>query len=254
MRVNFSALSSMSVWGKLARWPLRLLPKGTVMRVLQGRLKGKKWIAGSSNHGCWLGSYEFGKQVIFGRVLRPGQVVFDIGAHVGFYTLLASQQVGPEGTVVAFEPVPGNLAFLKRHLELNNVNNVLIFDCAVADTEGLAGFVLGCDSHMGHLGDSGGLAVRIVTLDGLIAAGQVPVPNVLKLDIEGAELAALRGASQLLNIYHPVVFLATHGRKVHDDCVSLLAALGYRLQAIDTESLEDASEILAQQPIDSRCS
>lgn len=65
-----------------------------VVPVLQGSLRGRKWIVGSSNHGCWLGSYEWKKQRLFTRTVSSGDVVFDIGAHVGFYTLLASVLVG----------------------------------------------------------------------------------------------------------------------------------------------------------------
>jgi hypothetical protein len=118
--MDFSGIPYKSSWGKLLRFPLRFLPKNLVVPVLQGPLRGKKWVVGSSNHGCWLGSYEFDKQKQFTESLARGQIVYDVGAHVGFYTLLASSLVGQEGQVIAFEPYPRNLEFLHRHVQLNH--------------------------------------------------------------------------------------------------------------------------------------
>lgn len=67
---------------------------------------------GSSSHGCWIGSYEYHKRRLFEQAVTPGSAVFDIGAHVGFYTLLASVLVGDQGRVVAFEPNAGNVRLL----------------------------------------------------------------------------------------------------------------------------------------------
>ena len=121
MKINWSRISSKSLLGKIIRFPLGLLPANTQMPIMQGRLKGKKWIVGSSVHGCWLGSYEFDKQLLFERTITQGSIVFDLGGNVGFYTLLASELVGPDGKVFVFEPVPRNLYYLKEHLRLNHV-------------------------------------------------------------------------------------------------------------------------------------
>jgi hypothetical protein len=108
---NFSGITARSVVGKVLRLPLRLIPKNKVMRIRQGKMKGMRWVAGSHTHGCWLGSYEFDKQVFMAERLRPGGVFLDIGAHVGFYTLLGSRLVGDEGKVISFEPCPRNIAY-----------------------------------------------------------------------------------------------------------------------------------------------
>ena len=88
--MSFSAISSNSLLGAALRYPLRWIPDDLVVPVLQGPLRGKKWIVGSSSHGCWLGGYEYEKQRRFAQAINPGGVVYDIGAHVGFYMLLAS--------------------------------------------------------------------------------------------------------------------------------------------------------------------
>jgi FkbM family methyltransferase len=138
------------------------------VRILQGPLRGKKWIVGSSNHGCWLGSYEYEKRRLFERALREGFTVFDVGAHVGFYTLLASVLVGAKGKVFAFEPLPRNLHYLKEHLRRNRVENVSVVEAAVSDRSGFAAFEEGLYDSGGHLAAAGRLRVPTVTLDELV--------------------------------------------------------------------------------------
>jgi FkbM family methyltransferase len=202
---------------------------------------------GSSNHGCWLGSYEYPKQKAFSVAIKRGDVVYDLGANVGFYSLLASVLVGPEGQVFSFEPVPSNLTFLWRHLELNGVRNCSVMEVAVSCSDGTAKFDVGPNSSIGHLtGDSqNALSVRTIALDSLIASGQVPPPNVIKCDIEGGEYDALRGASEILSKHSPMIFLATHGPEVHERCCRLLTNLHYQLTPLDDLPLSLTCEVLA---------
>ncbi|MHB9011046.1 MAG: hypothetical protein ACYC49_02335 [Ignavibacteriaceae bacterium] len=92
--MNISKISYKSIIGRLIRLPLKLIPAKTVLPIMQGPLKGKKWIKGSSINGCWLGSYENDKQILFREYIKEGMVVYDIGANAGFYTLLSSLLVG----------------------------------------------------------------------------------------------------------------------------------------------------------------
>src|ERR1700722_9598796 len=112
---NLSGISKESLIGRLLRVPLRLIPRSTVLPIMQGALQGKKWRVGSGAHGCWLGSYEFHKQKALQDEIKAGYVVYDIGANVGFYALLASVLVGETGFVYAFEPFPGNLRELRAN-------------------------------------------------------------------------------------------------------------------------------------------
>jgi hypothetical protein len=131
--INFSGLSERSLFGRILRSPLALLPRGLTVPIVQGPLRGWWWKVGSGIHGYWLGSYEADKQPRFASVIRPGDIVFDIGAHVGFYSLLASKMVGPQGRVFAFEPVQRNLYYLHRHLQLNRIANVTVVQTAVGE-------------------------------------------------------------------------------------------------------------------------
>jgi FkbM family methyltransferase len=204
---------------------------------------------GSSLHRCWLGTYEPSKQKLLSSAIKPGDVVYDLGANVGYYSLLASVLAGPAGEVFSFEPVPRNLKFLRRHLELNHVKNCTVLDVAVTGSNGTVAFDFGPNSHSGHLaqGSTNVTVVRTVTLDSLVASGAIKPPNLIKCDIEGAELDALRGAFQTLSQYRPSLFLALHGAEIGKQCCALLAEMGYRLTPIEGPSLDLAPEILAVQ-------
>jgi FkbM family methyltransferase len=238
--MNISGISDKSLAGKALRFPLRLIPPDMVLPILQGKLRGFKWMVGSSNHGCWLGSYEHHKRREFERMVAKGSVVFDVGANAGFYTLLASVLVGPLGKVFAFEPLPQNLVYLKEHLRINGIKNVSVIDAAVADCAGVAHFDEGPTLAMGHLAADGSFTVNTVSLDQMFRTGKLPPPDCIKIDVEGAEADVLLGAKSLLTALHPTIFLATHSKELHSTCYELLRSLGYTVEYLDR-----ADEVLA---------
>ena len=243
--MNFSGISHKTLFGRLLRWPLRIVPPETVVPILQGRAKGHKWIVGAGVHGYWLGSYEYPKRLLFERLIKNDDIVFDIGAHTGFYTLLASALCGPGGAVVAFEPVPRNLGFLKSHIRINRLTNVRVIEAAVSDTDDNALFSDGGNTSVGHLSESGNLSVRTVKIDSLVASGEIPVPTHMKIDVEGGEYRVLVGSKSVLAQHHPTIFLATHGREPHTLCCEFLRALSYSLAAVSGKALDRTDEILA---------
>ena len=181
--------------------------------MLSGPLLGKKWIAGAGTNGCWLGMYEREKQTVFRALIRPGNVVYDLGANVGFYSLLASHLVGPSGKVFSFEPLPRNLALLEKHIVRNRMSNCTITAAAVSDHSGTACFEAQCNPHKTKLSPTGHITVRLVSLDELVASGEISPPDVIKCDIEGAEFDAIQGARATLSRYRPKILLALHGRR-----------------------------------------
>jgi FkbM family methyltransferase len=223
-----------------------LLSPNLRLPILQGRLRGKRWIVGAATHGCWLGSYEDRKQELFARAVKPGSVVFDIGANVGFYSLLASVCTGHQGRVLAFEPVPRNITYLRRHMEMNHLQNVEVIEAAVSDRTGESSFEEGRNPSIGRLEPSGRLHVRTVALDPLVEAGAIPPPDIMKIDIEGGEADALRGARRTLEVYRPDLFLATHGRHVHEECCALLSTMGYEIRVLGDDETRD--ELIATHP------
>lgn len=229
--LGLSRFSPNTLLGALLRAPLRLIPKTTVLRVRSGVNERMRWIVGSSIHGCWLGHYEIEKQAAVRRLVRPGMKVLDVGANAGFYTLAFSRLVGPTGHVWAFEPLPENIGNLRRHIELNGLHNVTVVEAAVSEKSGNAQFMPAPSNSMGRLSPHGGITVRSVTLDE--ACGDSIVPDLVKLDVEGAEGAVLEGARQTLARHRPTILLATHGKEQERQCVTVLQNLEYGFSYLD---------------------
>ncbi len=243
--INLSGLSPSTFIGKVARLPLRILPPTLTVRILQGPLKGKKWVVGSTRHACWLGSYEINIQRLVTQEVRCGEVFYDVGANVGFYSVLASILTGP-GKVYAFEPLPENVRYIKKHLELNDVRNVEVFEVAVSDEQGTFSFQDEETRGMGCLQAGGNLCVQTVTLDSLLQEQRIAPPCVIKMDIEGAETRALMGARECFQKHKPKLILATHGKEIHRECRRLLDSWGYECLILQCEPDEDRAEILAR--------
>ena len=244
MNIDFSSIAPNTDFGKLLRLPLALVPRSAVVRILQGPLRGCYWIAGSFNHGCWLGSYEMRKQKSFAHSIEPGQIVYDIGANVGIYTLLASKCVSAKGQVFAFEPLPENIKYLEKHVKLNDCQNVMIQSAAICDHCGVMRFEdAGCRATA-HLSSNGVLEVKTYSLDEFIYVLNNPIPDIIKIDVEGAEYAVLQGARKLLTTNPPIIFLATHSSEIHAACCQLLNAVHYRLESIGHQPVETTDELL----------
>jgi FkbM family methyltransferase len=143
-------------------------------------------------------------------ILRPGDVVVNVGAHVGYYTLMASHAVGDTGLVVAYEPVPSNRALLR--LNTTGSGNVVVRDAAVSDAAG-DGFMSlsGINPGDHRLGDTsndstGTTPVKVVALDDDLAFRPGPLRLVFT-DAQGADLRVLRGARRLIDRHQPHVII-----------------------------------------------
>ena len=130
---------------------------------------------------------------------------------------------------------------------MNGRTNVRVIEAAVSNYSGTALFDAkpGLTSA-GRLTPKGQFQVPVVMLDELTQKGKIPVPNVIKMDIEGTEYTALTGANQLLADHHPLIFLATHGAQVHRQCSDLLTGLGYTFHALNERAVEDTDELIAE--------
>ena len=217
---------SSSPLGKLLRWPLRWIPKSAVVTVRGGINAGMKWRVGAHTHGCWLGTYEMPKQQAVERLVRTGMNVVDIGANAGFYTLAFSRLVGRTGHVWAFEPLGTNAASLLQHMSVNRLANVTVVQCAVAESAGLRGFRRAAHDAMGSLSaDAGDYLVPTVRLDEY----PMPVPDLVKIDVEGGELGVLRGADRLIAGRRTTWLVALDDRASHAACRALFQDADYEI-------------------------
>ncbi len=174
-----------------------------------------------------LGSYEPYMQKAFIKYVQPGDVVYDIGAHAGYHSLFCSLLVGNSGAVYAFEPNPKNFKSLKRQLELNSADQVCVLPYALSDKCGDARFKTSFGASQGHLSRSGDIRVETRTLDSLIDGGICPIPQMLKIDVEGHEAQVLAGAMGTLKRHRPLVFCDYNDDTSYDVVRQMLSPLGY---------------------------
>ncbi len=149
----------------------------------------------------WTGIHEVGVQETFVRLLRSGATVWDVGAHIGFFTALAARCVGPGGHVHAFEPLPANRIRLLETIELNGLGAVEVHPTAVASRAGTRQLYWHSSTAMWGLVERANvqhIEVPCVTLDGLLAERSFGIPALVKVDVEGAELEVLRGGLRLI--------------------------------------------------------
>jgi FkbM family methyltransferase len=236
--------AELSVLGRRVKHGLKWLLAPVSARIRGGPLAGMHWAIVTGSRFV-SGTYEQFKTEAIVEVLKPGDAVVDVGAHVGYYTALASKLVGPTGTVIAFEPRPLNLRFLRQHVEANRLDNVRVVEAGVGDRRGPAAFDSRTGTGTGHLADDGDLIVDAVRLDDLYRDREIPRANFLKIDVEGGELGVLRGALELVRAERPVILVATHGEELHRQVVRLLADLDYDHEVLDTGGRSGDTEVLA---------
>lgn len=218
---------------RLIRFPLKLVPSNIPMPVFTGINKGMHWMTGSGpTNRCWIGNYESDRFAALREVVRPGTIAYDIGANAGYYTLAFSRLVGDAGHVFSFEPDATNAKAMRRHIAMNNLNNVTFVQVAISDSIGMVGFREAQGEASGKIGSPCSYMVPSLSLDDFVAAGN-PLPSFVKMDIEGAEQLALSGAKALLSAARATWMIETHSAQLRDDCQAMMARYGYRFTGFD---------------------
>jgi FkbM family methyltransferase len=197
------------------------------------------------------GCYEPNEFTFLARVLKPGMTFLDIGANDGLYSLFAAKRVGAQGNVIAVEPSRREFHRLQRNLTLNRLHNVRTLQVAASDRRGEELLRIAGYGHEGHntLGAfiydttlSGIERVRVAPLDDLVEEASLGRADVMKIDVEGAELSVLNGARKVLGRDHPVILLelceATlrHQGRCSADVLGMLREFGYRTYTFDPAS------------------
>jgi FkbM family methyltransferase len=195
--------------------------------VVAGANRGRWWSVVSSGSGYVSGRRAHEQMAVLQHLISPGDIVWDVGAHHGYVTLLAAAQVRPNGWVCAFEPGGRNLRILKRHVRWNRLGNVSVHDCALASYTGTARFGGGDTSKMHALG-SGDEEVSACTGEMLVRSAVVRAPTFVKIDVEGAEADVLAGALPIVPS-RAVILMAIHSASADQACTRLLRANGFEL-------------------------
>jgi FkbM family methyltransferase len=218
----------MQSWLKQALRRLLVNPHGA-SRILLGPNRGCRMRGVSAAHV--LGRTERHLQAILAQRLRRGMVVMDVGANIGYFTLMMSRAIGPSGRVLAFEPIPATYADLAHNVAANDAANVETFNCALSDRAGTLEFRIprgaaAMASYHWHQGETDveRIAVKATVADELLAGRRV---DFVKIDVEGAEGDVVRGLREIIAQHRPEIFIECSeiGRET---VWSALRALRYR--------------------------
>lgn len=192
-----------------------------------------------SEKDYWLGTYEPELQATIADLVKQGMVAYDVGANIGYISLLLARRVGEVGRVFAFEALPANLERLRANLALNNLaGRVQVVPAAVVERDGAVQFWVGPSGGMGKADGSAGrqkveysqaIDVQGLSLDGFVYGAGNPPPQVVKMDIEGGEVLALPGMKRLLSQARPLVFLELHGPEAARSAWENLKGAGYQI-------------------------
>jgi FkbM family methyltransferase len=209
------------------------------IRIVAGPNRGRMWSLVSAGSGHWSGRKEAARLLLIDRLVRPGDVVWDVGAHHGYVTLLSAARALPGGEVHAFEPSSRNRRLLERHLAWNHVTNVRVHPFALAGADGTATFGGPGTSKTLSLGGAGGGGeqVEVRSAKSVVAEGRCPPPSVFKIDVEGAEAEVLEGAAGVVPP-EACMLVALHSSELHARCAALARAMGFEVLA--SRSLEAA--------------
>jgi FkbM family methyltransferase len=169
---------------------------------------------------------------------KPGDVFIDVGAHIGWYTIKAAKAVGSAGRVIALEPDETNRGQLARNLSLNRITNCSVVPAAAWSRSGLIRWVPGEVSVWHQIDETrGSLHVQAITLDELASQLALARLDWIKLDIEGAEVDAIKGAKRILERFGPDLFIEIH--ETLEPVKRLLAELGYSIDKVEFDQLPD---------------
>jgi FkbM family methyltransferase len=214
------------------------------VRILTGANAGLRINAAHSQLGAALGTTEPELQRRLSGLLKNGDVFFDIGANIGFFSMIAARQVGTDGAVYAFDPVPEHVAAMRHNLAINSISHVSLSAVAVSDRNGTQTLFVPAESTGARLasiadGNAGHrrLDVEVATIDTMVERGALRPPDVVKIDVEGAEVEVLAGMRRTLEQYSPIVLCEMHGRNA--EYVRAIRSAGYLVEALGGGDAED---------------
>jgi FkbM family methyltransferase len=201
-----------------------------------------------NDKSVWAGVYEREFTTTIMEHVKPGDVCYDIGGYRGYMS--GAMALAGATKVFAFEPLPANQRALRRLCELNPQLPVNIIAVALGAEDSAATLKVMPDASMGKLANSSfqsevtplsEISVTVRKIDSLLQAHEIPPPNVVKIDVEGAEADVLTGASEMLRVSRPRIFLEAHGGTLEEACSQLLLPLGYKIRRIERDILSATS-------------
>jgi FkbM family methyltransferase len=239
-----SRIHAIPLVAPLQRWCLNhfLNGKPFVHQVNAGPATGLQFeITLPADKAVWSGTYETTFASALAESVRRGDVCYDIGGYRGFMSGVMA--LAGASKVIVFEPLPANQRALKRLRELNGDLAIEIQAIAVGGVDGEIALQVMPDTSMGKLATSAfqtevrrqsEIQVEIRKIDSLVESGEIPSPNLMKIDVEGAEMDVLSGASVVIERSRPKIFLEAHSAELQAACSRELAKQDYTIRNLDS--------------------
>ena len=252
---------------QMVPWEYRRLIKdlpliGPAQRFLVDRLSGSRpflytidagparglriWIQLPEDKQIWTGTYEAEFASMLAAAIQPGNVCLDVGGYRGFFAGVCA--LASASTVHIFEPLPSNISNIEALIVANPELPLVLHPVAMGVETGNIEFVVMLETSMGKLsnssfqqqqGGTGTIAVRMETLDHLTECGALPEPDVIKIDVEGAEAMVLKGGEGVLRKRRPQLFMEVHSRELARECEATLTRFGYSVRTLETRRVPD---------------
>ena len=189
------------------------------------------------------GGYEAPVERILLSNLRPGTVFYDVGAHIGVFSLIAARNLDARGSVFVFEPDPSNVLRIKEHVSRNQLDAIQIIPKAVCSTVGRLRFQRASFQSSMNRGvlvedasaaEESTIEVESTTLDAV--AREYALPNLIKIDVEGSEAAVLQGSEEIFRSERPLLVCEIHHEQASSDVTRWLQARGYMFQWLESST------------------
>lgn len=230
LRARFPSL------GPVVSWMARDVLAGEGV-IRHGVGAGLRFDARRGSGGYLLGTTEPEEQAALARYLKAGDVFYDLGANIGFFAVLAARLVGQSGRVYAFEPNPECTSQVRRNAEINGFTQVEVIEAAVSSKSGRARLHLG-DTNLSSMiarGDESGIEVALTSVDDFVREKSARPPNLVMIDVEGAEIEVLRGMRETIARHRPVIMCEVHwiGADFFAYCAEHLTPAGYNVEPLD---------------------
>lgn len=237
--------------GVLQRWVFKTAFRGNIdFKINDGPAKGLVFpLKLPDDKLFWTGLWEKEFAERLARATKNGAVCLDVGAYRGYFSGVMA--VHGAGEVHCFEPNPENVVKLQRLAELNPNLTLRVHQLALGDADGETEFVLMSEDTMGKLADSSfqrerstgnRFKVKLSRLDTLASEGSVPLPSLIKVDVEGAEKMFLDGAAATIEKSRPTILLEYHSGALARECAGFLEARGYCIEWLETDDPGSLSE------------
>tara|TARA_Y100000741_G_scaffold363815_1_gene352971 strand:+ start:3993 stop:4883 length:891 start_codon:yes stop_codon:yes gene_type:complete len=213
-----------------------LSDKGFYIKKIQGsRMKLNVNDPGISKELLLYGFHEERTTNIVKKIIKPGMNLIELGANVGYYTLLESRLLNGKGKIFAIEPVPENFTSLNDNIKLNDHKNIETFNLAISDKKGEFDFFLTNESNWGSMVDPSSdkisktmsdklkirhnnkIKVKAISIDDFVKENNIKEVNFIRMDIEGYEIEAIKGMKNTLKSNGNISLLIEIHNKIFSD-------------------------------------